>query len=233
MTQKTPMVDLWCSLKFKKDYGKGSAGTSLWVLWLTAGWGKDVLTVLKTVGGSDLRFFLYVPLESPCSPMIQPCTLFGGMFSFSPIKKWNRAVSRLVPLPITRSAGRPLIFHATYVKTSTETWRKNRYCYTSECGSGSSRGCLIERFHSASMQIYWNKRKRLHEKSVKFPTWPPWCHVKTLYTFSVDCEQSLFFFRFSESNARARERRSHPSRAWPFACLAFCSMDYRKKRDCS
>ena len=122
MTQKKPMVDLWCSLKFKKDYGKGSAGTSLWVLWLTAGWGKDVLlTVLKTVGGSDLRFFLYVPLESPCSPMIQPCTLFGGMFSFSPIKKWNRAVSRLVPLPITRSAGRPLIFHATYVKTSTET----------------------------------------------------------------------------------------------------------------
>ena len=157
------------------------------MLWLTAGWGKDVLTVLKTVGGSDLRFFLYVPLESPCSPMIQPCTLFGGMFSFSPIKKWNRAVSRLVPLPITRSAGRPLIFHATYVKTSTETWRKNRYCYTSECGSGSSRGCLIERFHSASMQIYWNKRKRLYEKSVKFPTWPPWCHVKTLYSrFSHD-----------------------------------------------
>ena len=23
------------------------------------------------------------------------------------------------------------------------------------------------------------------------------------------------------------------SRAWPFACLAFCSTDYRKKRDCS
>ena len=54
--------------------------------------------------------------------------------------------------------------------------------------------------------------------------------------------QSLFFFRFSESNARARERQSretretraaarvscHRSRAWPFACLAFCSTDYRK-----
>ena len=39
----------------------------------------------------------------------------------------------------------------------------------------------------------------------------------------LDCEQSLFFFRFSESNARA----------WPFACLAFCSTDYRKERDCS
>ena len=64
----------------------------------------------------------------------------------------------------------------------------------------------------------------------------------------VDCEQSLFFFRFSESNARARERRSretretraaaspvsrHQSHAWPFACPAFCSTDYRKKRDCS
>ena len=51
----------------------------------------------------------------------------------------------------------------------------------------------------ASMQIYWNKRKRLHKKRVKFPQdlfgipswpplhcfgtpiWPPWRHVKTLY----------------------------------------------------
>ena len=54
-----------------------------------------------------------VPLASPCSPMIQPCTLFGAMLSFSLIRKWNRAVSRFVPLPITRSWGRPLIFHAT------------------------------------------------------------------------------------------------------------------------
>ena len=28
----------------------------------------------------------------------------------------------------------------------------------------------------------------------------------------LDCEQSLFFFRFSESNARARERRSRETR---------------------
>ena len=40
----------------------------------------------------------------------------------------------------------------------------------------------------ASMQIYWNKRKRLHKKRVQFqedwfgtPKWPPWRHVKTLY----------------------------------------------------
>ena len=49
------------------------------------------------------------------------------------------------------------------------------------------------------MQIYWNKRKRLHEKRVQLPQdwsgtptwppfhcfgtpiWPPWRHVKTLY----------------------------------------------------
>ena len=49
------------------------------------------------------------------------------------------------------------------------------------------------------MQIYWNKRKRLHKKSVQLPEdwfgtptwppfhcfgtpiWPPWRHVKTLY----------------------------------------------------
>ena len=41
---------------------------------------------------------------------------------------------------------------------------------------------------SASMQIYWNKRKRLHKKRVQLPQdwfgtprWPPWRHVKTLY----------------------------------------------------
>ena len=31
-------------------------------------------------------------------------------------------------------------------------------------------------------------------------------------TESLDCEQSFFSFRFSESNARARERRSHETR---------------------
>ena len=54
----------------------------------------------------------------------------------------------------------------------------------------------------ASMQIYWNKRKRLHNKGVQLPQdsfrtptwppfhcfgtpiWPPWRHVKTLYTFT-------------------------------------------------
>ena len=50
------------------------------------------------------------------------------------------------------------------------------------------------------------------------------------------------FLQISESNARTRERQSretretraaarvscHRSRAWPFACLAFCSTDYRK-----
>ena len=52
---------------------------------------------------------------------------------------------------------------------------------------------------SASMQIYWKKRGRLHKKRVKLPQdlfgtptwppfhclgtpiWPPWRHVKTLY----------------------------------------------------
>ena len=55
----------------------------------------------------------------------------------------------------------------------------------------------------ASMQIYWNKRKRLHEKRVQLPQdflgtptwppfhcfgtpkWPPWRHVKTLCTDSA------------------------------------------------
>ena len=51
----------------------------------------------------------------------------------------------------------------------------------------------------ASMQVHWNKRKRLHKKRVRLPQdwfgtptwppfhclgtpiWPPWRHVKTLY----------------------------------------------------
>ena len=59
----------------------------------------------------------------------------------------------------------------------------------------------------------------------------------------IDREQSLFLFRFSESNARARERRSgetretraaspvsrHQSRAWPFACLAFARRTTEKR----
>ena len=54
-----------------------------------------------------------------------------------------------------------------------------------------------------SMQIYWNKRKRLHKKRVQLPKdwfgtptwppfhcfgapiWPPWRHVKTLYCFNI------------------------------------------------
>ena len=59
---------------------------------------------------------------------------------------------------------------------------------------------------SASMQIYWNKRKRLHKKRAQLPQdwfgtptwppfhcfgtpiWPPWRHVKTLYSVIRFCE---------------------------------------------
>ena len=63
--------------------------------------------------------------------------------------------------------------------------------------------CYLYRVFSltwpTSMQIYWNKRKRLHKKRVQLPEdwfgtptwppfhcfgtpiWPPWRHVKTLY----------------------------------------------------
>ena len=79
---------------------------------------------------------------------------------------------------------------------------------------------------------------------------------KAPFGFLIDCEQSLFFFRFSESNARGGEGRSretretraaareekretlffraspvsrHQLRAWPFACLAFCSTDQERR----
>ena len=65
----------------------------------------------------------------------------------------------------------------------------------------------------------------------------------------VDCEQSLFFSRFIEGSARARERRAakrrdarnedgSPLSAFSLACghfrLSHVSLDgLRKKRDCS
>ena len=41
----------------------------------------------------------------------------------------------------------------------------------------------------------------------------PIIQARALCGRDLDCEQSLFFFRFSESNARARERRSRPYHA--------------------
>ena len=61
----------------------------------------------------------------------------------------------------------------------------------------------------AFMQMYWNKKKRLHKKRVQLPQdwfgtptwppfhcfgtprWPPWRHVKTLYTFTKHTKHSL------------------------------------------
>ena len=51
------------------------------------------------------------------------------------------------------------------------------------------------------MQIYWNKRKRLHKKRVQLPqdwfgtpTWPPGRHVKTLYNSQFSCYPIIVFF---------------------------------------
>ena len=68
-----------------------------------------------------------------------------------------------------------------------------------------------------------------------------------LFIKTLDCEQSLFFFRFSESNARAREPRNretretraaaraspvsrHQSRAWPF-CVSRVLLDGLQKKE--
>ena len=74
------------------------------------------------------------------------------------------------------------------------------------------------------------------ETLLSTPPSPEMISTAVLAAFDIDYEQSVFFFRFSESNARARERRSpetrvsrHQSSARPFACRAY----YRKKRDCS
>ena len=71
-----------------------------------------------------------------------------------------------------------------------------------------------------SMQIYWNKRKRLHKKRVQLPedwfgtpTWPPfhcfgtqiwplWRHVKTHNRYMDDVTENLLFC-FVQSSARS------------------------------
>ena len=65
----------------------------------------------------------------------------------------------------------------------------------------------------ASMQTYWNKRKRLHKKRVQLPEdwfgtptwppfhcfgtpiWPPWRHVKTLYWNSREVKHHVYVKR--------------------------------------
>ena len=53
-------------------------------------------------------------------------------------------------------------------------------------------------------------------------------------SFSSDLVRAMH----ASGSRETREMRTspvsrHQSRTWPFACLAFCSTDYRKKRDCS
>ena len=53
-------------------------------------------------------------------------------------------------------------------------------------------------------------------------------------SFSSDLVRAMHASGSRETREmRASPVSRHQSRAWPFACLAFCSTDYRKKRDCS
>ena len=72
----------------------------------------------------------------------------------------------------------------------------------------------------ASMQIYWNKIKRLHKKSVQLPQdlsgtptwppfhcfetpiWPPWRHVKMHYMFAL-------FYRFKNHTFTHNKTKSY------------------------
>ena len=90
---------------------------------------------------------------------------------------------------------------------------------------------IIERFHSHGQHIrkfFWNKRKRLHKKSVQIPKnlfgtptwppfycfrtpiWPPWRHVKTLYRVFHSRGQHLWkFIGTKESVCIRKELNSH------------------------
>ena len=55
---------------------------------------------------------------SPCSPMIEACTLAVEMRARSAIRRRSRDESSTVPLEITRLVGRPEMRCATIVSTS-------------------------------------------------------------------------------------------------------------------
>ena len=90
---------------------------------------------------------------------------------------------------------------------------------------------IIERFHSHGQHIrkfFWNKRKRLHKKSVQIPKnlfgtptwppfycfrtpiWPPWRHVKTLYrVFSLTWSASMQIY-WNKRNRLHKKRAQLP-----------------------
>ena len=83
----------------------------------------------------------------------------------------------------------------------------------------------------ASMQIYWNKRERLHKKRVQLPQdwfdtptwppfhffgtpiWPPWRYVKTLYTNDT---QRSFVFSYLDFRVYFA---SYPPESFKIICL--------------
>ena len=79
--------------------------------------------------------------------------------------------------------------------------------------------------HSFSMQISSHLQKSLD------------CRTKSsIQTLTSNPSRLRAVSLFLQIRLRAMHAPSvtrHQSRAWPFLCLAFCSTDYRKKRDCS
>ena len=61
----------------------------------------------------DLNICLYVPEESPCSPITHPWQEDGAMPNLSDIKNLNLDESKLVPDPKTLFCGNPESFHVT------------------------------------------------------------------------------------------------------------------------
>ena len=90
-------------------------------------------------------------------------------------------------------------------------------------------------------KYWWCKEKINAGHSWELEGWSEHFYQHYLLVSNVDCEQSLFFFRFSEGSARARERRAAKPRdarndggARSYLRLSCVLLDGpRKKRDCS
>ena len=129
--------------------------------------------------------------------------LFRGVW----ISQWSNSRSFLIYyFPLPRNAATSKIGNGV----SSSLWQLRCHCNPDHNFFSSLSNTAVEvifpnsyRAFSltwlTSMQIYWNKRKRLHKKRVQLPQdwfgtpiwppfycfatpiWPPWRHVKTLY----------------------------------------------------
>ena len=134
---------------------------------------------------------------------IAPCRLFegGGTRQHSSryfrLFRWSRVKTKLTTYQYTvnsRLEDTPLITDTPILRTAAKAPPKIPYRYFTEI---NSRYRVFSLTWPVSVQIYWNKRKRVHKKRVQLPqnwfgtpTWPPFLCFGMMAAVT-SCENTL------------------------------------------